>query len=54
VVNVVLTPQGRELETAASRAQHDVVDQTGLCGDDLTDLRNALQALVLTMSTEPS
>lgn len=54
VVNVSLTAQGRELEHAASRAQLDVVDQTGLCGEDLADLREALHALVVTMSTEQS
>ena len=52
VVNVSLTTQGRELERAASRAQLDVVEQTGLCGEDLADLREALHALVVTMSGE--
>ncbi|MEO5982442.1 MAG: MarR family transcriptional regulator [Pedococcus sp.] len=52
VVNVALTAAGRALESAASRAQHDVVDQTGLCGEDLGDLREALHDLVLGMSTE--
>ena len=52
VVNVVLTSRGRELESAASRAQYDVVAQTGLCGEDLGDLRGALHALALDMSKE--
>lgn len=52
VVNVALTAQGRALESAASSAQYEVVQQTGLCGEDLADLREALHALVLTMSTE--
>lgn len=54
VVNVSLTAQGRVLESDASRAQYDVVDQTGLCGEDLGDLRGALHALVLGMSGERS
>ncbi|MGA8980657.1 MAG: MarR family transcriptional regulator [Pedococcus sp.] len=54
VVNVELTDLGRELESAASRAQYDVVDQTGLCDEDLGDLRAALHALVLGMSKESS
>ncbi|WP_406832246.1 MarR family transcriptional regulator [Pedococcus sp. KACC 23699] len=52
VVIVSLTPRGRALESAASSAQHEVVHQTGLCGEDLADLREALHSLVLTMSTE--
>lgn len=52
VVNVSLTAEGRELEAGASRAQYDVVDQTGLCGEDLEGLREALHALVLGMSGE--
>lgn len=54
VVNVALTARGRELESDASRAQYDVVGQTGLCGEDLGDLRDALHALVLGMSVEQS
>ncbi len=52
VVNIGLTARGRELEAAASRAQYDVVAQTGLCGEELGELRGALHALVLGMTKE--
>ena len=52
VVNVALTEKGRALEFDASRAQYDVVDQTGLCGEDLGELRDTLHSLVLGMSVE--
>jgi MarR family transcriptional regulator, organic hydroperoxide resistance regulator len=45
-----LTAKGVDLESGASRAQLDVVEQTGLCGDELSDLRNGLHDLVMRMS----
>ncbi len=53
VVTVSLTPAGAELEQAASAAQFDVVDQTRLCGAELTGLRDDLRDLVSRM-TPPS
>lgn len=49
-MRVRLTPEGRELESGASRAQLTVVDETGLCSDELSGLRDALHDLVMRMS----
>ncbi|KRF25713.1 hypothetical protein ASG95_15440 [Phycicoccus sp. Soil803] len=49
-VRVRLTSKGADLESAASRAQLNVVDQTGLCGDELGELRDGLHDLVMRMS----
>ena len=50
VVTIGLTPAGVELEAAASRAQLDVVDQTRLCSEELTGLRDDLRDLVARMT----
>ena len=47
---VRLTAKGSDLEAGASRAQLNVVEQTGLCGSELSDLRGGLHDLVLRMS----
>lgn len=49
VLTVSLTSAGADLERAASRAQHQVVDETQLCGDELTGLRDDLRDLVRRM-----
>lgn len=54
IVRVHLTPAGADLETAASRAQLDVVCQTGLSPEDLADLRENLRDLVERMETARS
>ncbi|WP_406829885.1 MarR family transcriptional regulator [Pedococcus sp. KACC 23699] len=51
---VRLTPRGAAVELGASRAQLDVVEQTGLCGDELTGLRDDLHDLVMRMSVRTS
>ncbi len=48
-MRVRLTSKGLALESGASRAQLSVVDRTGLCGDELADLRDALHDLVMRM-----
>ena len=45
-----LTAKGVALESGASRAQLNVVEQTGLCGDELSGLRDGLHDLVMRMS----
>jgi MarR family transcriptional regulator, organic hydroperoxide resistance regulator len=50
VVRIALTPAGAELETAASTAQFGVVDQTRLCREELTGLRDDLRDLVARMA----
>ena len=45
-----LTAKGVDLKSGASRAQLDVVEQTGLCGAELSDLRNGLHDLWMRMS----
>ena len=47
---VLLTAEGARLESGASRAQLNVVEQTGLCGDELSGLREGLHDLVMRMS----
>ncbi|GAA2730088.1 hydroperoxide stress response transcriptional regulator OhrR [Pedococcus aerophilus] len=47
---VRLTTQGAAVELGASRAQLNVVEQTGLCGDELSGLRDDLHDLVMRMS----
>ncbi len=54
VVTVCLTRAGADLETAASRAQFDVVDQTRLCGEELNGLRDELRGLVARMTGGPA
>ena len=49
-LRVRLTSKGSRLESGASRAQFHVVDQTGLCGDELGALRGALHDLIVGMS----
>ena len=51
---VRLTPKGAAVELGASRAQLNVVEQTGLCGDELTGLRDDLHDLVMRMSVRTS
>jgi DNA-binding MarR family transcriptional regulator len=51
VVTVALTPAGSQVESAASAAQFSVVDQTRLCGTELTDLRDDLRDLVSRMNS---
>lgn len=50
VVTVALTTAGAEAESTASAAQYAVVDQTRLCGAELTDLRDHLRDLVSRMN----
>lgn len=50
VATICLTPAGTDLKTAASRAQFDVVDQTRLCGDELSGIRDELRDLVSRMT----
>ena len=51
VVTVGLTPAGARAEAGASAAQFSVVDQTRLCGAELTDLRDDLRDLVFRMNS---
>lgn len=50
VVTVSLTPEGTRAESGASAAQSTVVDQTRLCGTELTGLRDDLRDLVSRMN----
>ena len=51
---VRLTTKGAAVELGASRAQLNVVEQTGLCGDELSGLRDDLHDLVMRMSVRTS
>ncbi|EAP96911.1 transcriptional regulatory protein [Janibacter sp. HTCC2649] len=51
VVTVTLTPEGTHAESAASAAQFNVVDQTTLCGTELTEIRDDLRDLVSRMNS---
>lgn len=54
VVTVTLTPLGTHAQSAASAAQFSVVEQTRLCGTELTDLRDDLRDLVARMNGAPA
>ncbi|GAB3078550.1 MarR family winged helix-turn-helix transcriptional regulator [Pedococcus soli] len=49
-LKVRLTAKGAALESGASRAQLNVVEQTGLCGGELADLREGLHDLMMRMT----
>ena len=50
VVNILLTPQGRELEHEVAQMQREVACQTGLQPAEFFDLRDKLYRLVETMA----
>lgn len=54
VVTVSLTAAGAQAESGASAAQYSVVEQTRLCGTELTGLRDELRDLVARMQGTPA